>query len=84
MPDQFQFFELIILKKNDRLWRWCVCTTKGEILMQGSERNRPEAKYKAERALFLLLLCAPYYRTIRVSNPSDPSYNRSGRTRPAN
>jgi hypothetical protein len=28
--------------------------------MQGSERSRPAAKYKADRALFLLLLSAPY------------------------
>jgi hypothetical protein len=36
--------------------------------MQGSESSRPAANYKADRALFLLLLSAPY-RSIRLSNP---------------
>jgi len=28
--------------------------------MQGRESSRPAAKYRAERALFMLLLTAPY------------------------
>jgi hypothetical protein len=28
--------------------------------MRGSESSRPAAKYKADRALFLLLMSAPY------------------------
>jgi hypothetical protein len=39
--------------------------------MQGSERSRPAAKYKADRALFLLLLSAPY-RLIQLSTPRSP------------
>jgi len=59
MPDQFPVFE-VILKKRGRAWRWCVCTTEGQIVTQGSDRRRSGAKYKADRALFLLLLWAPY------------------------
>jgi hypothetical protein len=46
--------------------------------MQGSESSRPAANYKADRALFLLLLSAPY-RSIRLSNPASASSSRSGR-----
>jgi len=59
MPDQFPVFEEL-LKKRRRTWRWRVCTTEGDVVMQGSESSRPAAKYKADRALFLLLLSAPY------------------------
>jgi hypothetical protein len=38
--------------------------------MQGSEASRPAAKYKAHRALFLLLLSAPY-RSIQLSTPQE-------------
>jgi hypothetical protein len=57
-----------------------VCTTEGQIVMQGSERRRPAAKYKADRALFLLLLWAPY-RSTRLGNLDDTGYDCSGRTR---
>ena len=63
--DQLAVFE-VVLKKRGRKWRWCLCTTEGEIVMQGSERSRPSAKYKAHSALFLLLLSAPY-RSIQLS-----------------
>jgi len=59
MPVQFPVFE-VILKKRRRSWTWCLCTTEGQVVMQGSERRRPAAKYKADSALFLLLLGAPY------------------------
>jgi len=79
MPDQFPVFEEL-LKKRRRTWRWRVCTTEGDVVMQGSESSRPAAKYKADRALFLLLLWAPY-RSTRLSNPDGTGYDRSGRTR---
>src|SRR6266581_4524782 len=75
MPDQFPVFE-VILKKRGRAWRWCVCTTEGQVVMQGSERRRPAAKYKADSALFLLLLGAPYRgserRLIQATKFADP------------
>jgi hypothetical protein len=57
--DQFQIFE-VVLKKRRRKWLWRVSTTDGYALIEGSEGSRPAAKYKANRALFLLLLSAPY------------------------
>src|SRR5258707_10795613 len=70
MPDQFPIFEKV-LKKRSRTWRWRVCTTEGDVVIQGSESSRPAAKYKADRALFLLLLSAPY-RSIRLSTLPEP------------
>jgi hypothetical protein len=59
MHDQFPVFE-VILKKRSRAWRWCVCTTEGQVVIRGSERRRSDARYKANRALFLLLLGTAY------------------------
>jgi hypothetical protein len=64
--DQFLVFDLV-LNKRGRTWRWSVRTTEGATVMVGSESSRPAAKYQADRALFLLLLSAPY-RLIRLSN----------------
>lgn len=35
-------------------------TDEGKQVMTGSGRSRPAARYQANRALFLLLLSAPY------------------------
>ena len=78
MPDQFPVFEEL-LKKRRRTWRWRVCTPEGDVVMQGSESSRPAAKYKADRALFLLLLWAPY-RSTRLSHLDGAGYDYSGRT----
>ena len=43
------------------------CTTEGRLVMQGSENGRPAAKYAAERALFLMLLAAPYQPANQAS-----------------
>jgi len=67
--DQFPVFE-VVLKKRGRKWRWYVCGIEGDVVMQGSEGNRSAAKYKAHRALFLLL-AAPY-RSIQLSMPRSP------------
>ncbi|MHC2623986.1 hypothetical protein ACVIW2_006018 [Bradyrhizobium huanghuaihaiense] len=46
----------IVLKPRGRgRWKWAVRGAGGEILMSGSECSRAAARYKAERALFLLL-----------------------------
>ncbi|WIW45385.1 hypothetical protein ML401_28645 [Bradyrhizobium sp. 62B] len=46
----------IVLKPRGRgRWKWAVRRSCGEILMSGSECGRAAARYKAERALFLLL-----------------------------
>src|SRR5580692_1653500 len=59
MTDRFPTFEMV-LNKRGRKWTWCVRSTEGVVIMQGSEAGRAAAKYQADRALFLLLLTAPY------------------------
>jgi len=59
MPDRYPIFG-IELNKRRRKWRWRVCAAEGEAVMQGAESSRMAAKYQANRALFLLLLTAPY------------------------
>jgi hypothetical protein len=60
MPYKFTVFEVVLEKSGRKRWRWRVSTTDGRAIMLGSERNRPAAKYYADRALFQLLLAAPY------------------------
>ena len=67
--DQFPVFELV-LKKRGRIWQWSVCTSEGAAVMVGSESSGPAAKYQANRALFVLLLSAPY-QSIRMSRADD-------------
>jgi hypothetical protein len=66
MTDQFLVFEKV-LKKRRRKWRWRVCTSEGDVILHGSERRRPAANYQADRALFLLLLSAPYQSIRRAA-----------------
>jgi hypothetical protein len=73
--DQFSVFDLV-LNKRGRTWQWSVCTREGAAVMVGSESSRPAAKYQADRALFLLLLSAPY-QSIRLSRAIPPEPIRS-------
>jgi len=65
MTDRFPIFEMVLIKRR-RKWAWCVRTIEGIAIMQGSDANRAAAQYQADRALFLLLLTAPY----RLRRPS--------------
>jgi hypothetical protein len=78
MADHFPVFEPF-LKKRGRVWRWFVRTAEGKVVMHGTESRRPAAKYKADRALFLMLLCAPY-RSSFPRERDGTDYNRSGRS----
>jgi hypothetical protein len=69
--DQLQVFE-VVLRKHRRTWLWCVSTTDGDAVIEGSESNRSAAQYVASRALFLLLLSAPY-RTKSAKESSKRS-----------
>ena len=68
MTDQFLVFEKV-LKKRRRTWKWRVCTPEGDVVMRGSESSRRAAGYQADRALFLLLLSAPYHARRLVARP---------------
>jgi hypothetical protein len=74
--DQFPVFDLV-LNKRGRRWQWSVCTSEGAAVMVGSESSRAAAKYQAYRALFLLLLSAPY-QSIRMSRADDVCPHRRG------
>jgi hypothetical protein len=66
MAGDLPVFDLFVTRRG-RLWKWRVCTAKGEAIMRGVEDTRSAARYKADRALFLMLLCAPY----RIAGGSD-------------
>lgn len=72
---QLPLFE-IRLRKRGRAWRWNLCTTEGQEVMQGSGDGRAAARYQANRALFLMLLASAY----RSSVPGDPGANRARRS----
>jgi len=55
-------FEVLLRRRGRTRWQWQVRDRAGKIIMQGWEDSRPAAKYRAERALFMLLL------TIRRGN----------------
>ena len=78
-PHQLPIFEAL-LKKRGRVWRWSVCTTEGHVVMQGAESRRASARYKANRALFLMLLCAPY-SYVYPRNGDRKAGSQSGRSR---
>lgn len=58
MAGRFSVFE-VSLRKRGRKWEWTVASANGAPIMLGSESSRPAATYKANCALFLLLLSAP-------------------------
>jgi hypothetical protein len=60
MPHQFPVFDVVFKKSGRKTWRWWVRSTEGRVVMGGSESSRAAAKYRAYRALFLLLLSAPF------------------------
>ena len=72
MPPHLLLFE-VALKKRGRLWKWSVCTAEGRVVMQGGDSRRTSARYKANRALFLMLLSAPYSHV----QPNGGSKSRS-------
>ena len=47
--------EVLITKRSPTKWEWRVCDRYGTTIMGGFERTRPAAKYRGNRALFLLL-----------------------------
>jgi hypothetical protein len=69
-PCQLPIFETL-LQKRGRTWRWSVCTAEGEVVMLGAERRRTAARYRANRALFQMLLCAPYAHADLCAGDSE-------------
>jgi len=71
--DRFAAFEIVLmLKRRGRArWKWSVQTTDGHVVMCGSECSRGGARYKAERALFLLLCASASGFPKLPPEPSD-------------
>lgn len=65
MSDRFPIFDVTLAQRRRR-WVWSVRTTGGTLVMTGSRSSRSAARYEADRALFLMLLSAPYH-----SRPSE-------------
>lgn len=61
-------FEVVITKRKPMKWEWQVRDRDGVTVMRGWEHTRHAAKYRGDRALFLLLAAAAY----------DPSKRRWG------
>lgn len=64
MLGRFPIFEIVVKKDRRTTWRWCICASEGAVVMRGTETTKAAARYQAERALFLLLLSAPYHPAI--------------------
>jgi hypothetical protein len=64
--DRFATFDIVLRRRGRSRWKWSVRTTDGQAVMCGSECSRGGARYKAERALFLLL-CASASRFPRLA-----------------
>ena len=80
MQDQFQTFEAVLEVRRRGACRWKVCSAEGDVIVRGSDISQRAAWYNANRALFELLLSAPY-RLKRVNSSNSSSSLRLGRTR---
>jgi hypothetical protein len=79
LANQFPVFELL-LNRRGRKWSWSVCTAEGRAVALGAEASRAAARYKANRVLFLMLLCAPY-SCIQLSSGDRRAGGHPGRSR---
>jgi hypothetical protein len=79
MPDQFQIFEAFLEMRRRGAWKWTVYSAEGKVIMQGAHGSRREAQYNANRALFQLMLTAPY-RAEGLRSPDRGDVVRPGRT----
>ncbi|OKO69939.1 hypothetical protein [Bradyrhizobium sp. NAS96.2] len=71
--ERFAAFDIELKRRGRGRWKWSVCGTGGHAIMCGSECSQAAARYKAQRALFLLL-CASASRLAELPpEPSDPS-----------
>lgn len=69
--ERFATFDIVLKRRGRGRWKWSVRTADGRAVMCGSECSRGAARYKAERALFLLL-CASASRLSKLPlQPSD-------------
>ncbi|WP_194482989.1 hypothetical protein [Bradyrhizobium arachidis] len=63
--ENYAGFDVVLKRRGRGRWKWAVCAAGGDVVMSGTECSRAAARYKAERALFLLL-CASASRVLSV------------------
>jgi hypothetical protein len=80
MRDQLQIFHTYLERRPRGAWEWKVCSAAGEVIMYGTDVSHHEARYRANRALFQLLLSAPFY-SRRLNGPNNSSVIGLGRKR---
>jgi hypothetical protein len=78
--DRFAAFEIVPKQRGRGRWKWSVRTTDGHVVMCGSEYNRGGARYKAERALFLLLCASASKLPLKPCELIRPASRRSKNT----
>ena len=66
----------VVLTYRRRKWEWRVYDRLGKAILQGWERTRAEAKYQAERGIFLQLMgtrpkSCPFKRPREVDQKSN-------------
>ena len=61
--DRHPGYDIVLKPRGRGRWKWAVQGPEGGVVMTGSECSRAGAKYKAERALFMLL-CASASRAM--------------------
>jgi hypothetical protein len=54
-------FDVVVIERSPIRWEWQVCDRTGRALMRGWENTRRAAKYRGDRALFLLLAAVTTY-----------------------
>ena len=76
--DRFTAFDIVLKPRGRSRWKWSVRAADGHAVMSGSECSRSAARYKAERALFLLL-CASTSQLPKLSRETSDLVRRSHR-----
>ena len=80
--DRLAAFDITLTHRGRGRWKWVVRSSDGRALMWGSESSRSGARYKAERALFLLL-CASASRIAKVLEEDVRRTSRRSKNTPA-
>jgi hypothetical protein len=81
--DRFAAFDIVLKRRGRSRWKWSVRTTDGHTVMCGSECSRDGARYKAQRALFLLLCASASCLPKLPLKPTDRARRAAGRSKNA-
>lgn len=81
--DGFAAFDIVLRQRGRGRWKWSVRSTDGHPVMCGSECSRDGARYKAQRALFLLLCASASCIYKQPLKPTDLGPGAAGRSKNA-